>query len=136
MGDIRKFAVEETSVLALRGPDDEPLMGDDDKPMTVTLYGPGSKTYAKAQAANQNRMIDKIRRKGKADQTAEEKAREQAEFLAGCTKEFSSNIEYDDLDGDALFKAVYSDASIGFIAEQVGKHLSDWANFTSGSTKA
>jgi hypothetical protein len=135
MSDIRKFAVEETGVLALRSAEDEPLIGDDNTPMSVTLYGPGSKTYAKAQAANQNRMIDKLKRKGKTEQTAEEKAREQAEFLAACTKEFSANITYDALAGEALFKAVYADISIGFIAEQVGKHLGDWANFTKGSTK-
>jgi hypothetical protein len=133
--DIRKFAVEETGVLELLSASDEPLVGDDGKPMTVTLYGPGSKAYAKAQAAQQNRMIDKLKRKGKSDQTAEEKAREQAEFLAGCTKDFSANIEYDGLKDEALFKAVYSDTSVGFIAEQVGKHLGDWGNFTKGSPK-
>jgi hypothetical protein len=138
--DIRTFAVEETSVLALLGADDAPLVGEDGKPMTVTLYGPGSKPYSKAQAAQQNRMIDKLKRKGKSDQSAEEKAREQAEFLAGCTKEFSSNIEYPNgngasLTGEALHKAVYADTSIGFIAEQVGKHLGEWGNFTKGSPK-
>jgi hypothetical protein len=134
--DIRKFAVEETSVLELLGADDQPLIGDDKRPMTVTLYGPGSKSYARAQAAQQNRMIDKLKRKGKSEQSAEEKAREQADFLAGCTKAFSANIEYDGLAGEALFKAVYGDTSIGFIAEQVGKHLSEWSNFTKGSTKS
>ena len=136
MTDIRKYAVEETSTLTLRGANDEPLTGDDGQPMTITLYSPGSKPYSKAQAANQNRMIDKLKRKGKMDQTAEEKAREQAEFLSGCTKEFSVNIEYDGLTGEELFKAVYSDTSIGFIAEQVGKHLGDWGNFTRASTKS
>ena len=131
--DVRKFAVEETSILALLGPDDAPLMGEDQQPMTVTVYGPGSKQYARAQAAQQNRMIDKLKRKGKADQSAEEKAREQAEFLAGCTKEFSANIQYEELKGEALHKAVYADTSIGFIAEQVGKHLGEWANFKKGS---
>ena len=135
MSDIRKFAVEETAVLHLRGPDDEPLVGDDGKPMTITGYSPGSKQYARAQAANQNRMIDKLKRKGKTDQSAEEKAREQAEFFAGCTKEFSDNIEYDGLTGDVLFKAVYADNSIGFIAEQFGKWLGDWNSFTTASTK-
>jgi hypothetical protein len=135
MTDIRKFAVEETSLLPLRDGADEPLLGEDKIQMTVTLFGPGSKPYAKAQAAQQNRMIDKLKRKGKTEQSAEDKAREQAEFLAACTKEFSANIEYDGLAGEALFKAIYADTTIGFIAEQVGKHLGDWANFTKGSTK-
>jgi hypothetical protein len=114
------------------------MLGEDQKPMTITLYGPGSKQYNRAQAANQNRMIDKLKRKGKSEQSAEEKAREQADFLAGCTKEFSTNIQYGDsgLVGEALHKAVYSDSTIGFIAEQVGKHLSEWSNFTKGSAKS
>ncbi len=128
--DIRTFAVEETSTLELRGPNDEPLLGDDKKPMTVTVFGPGSKTYAKAQAARNNRMIDKLKKKGKTDTSAEEAAREQAEFLAACTKEFSANIEYEQLKGEALFRAVYADNSIGFVAEQVGRHLGEWGNFS------
>lgn len=133
--DIRKFAVEETGVLELLDAADEPMIGEDGKPMTITGYGPGSKQYAKAQAAQQNRMIDKLKRKGKTDQSAEDKVREQAEFLAGCTKEFSSNITYESLTGEALHKAVYSDAGIGFIAEQFGKWLGEWGNFTKGSSK-
>lgn len=138
--DIRKFAVDETSVLTLHDAGDAPMLGEDGKPMTVTLYGPGSKSYGRAQAAQQNRMIDKLKRKGKSDQSAEDKAREQADFLAGCTKEFSPNIEYPNgdgksLTGEALHRAVYSDTSIGFIAEQVGKHLGEWNNFTKGSPK-
>jgi len=132
--DVRKFAVEETGVLELRGANDEPLIGEDGKPMTITGFGPGSKTYAQAQAENQNRMIDKLKRKGKTEQSAADKARELAEFLAACTKEFSANIEYDGLQGEALFKAVYSDASIGFIAEQFAKWLNDWSSFRTAST--
>lgn len=136
MSDIKRFAVVETSTLELRGADDSPLIGDDDRPMTVTVYSPGSKPYARAQAAQSNRLIDKLKRRGKMDQSAEEKSAEQALFLTGCTKEFSANVGYEELIGDDLFKAIYSDASIGFIAEQVGKHLGDWGNFTTASTKS
>ena len=50
-------------------------------------------------------------------------------------KAISQVVEYDGLTGEALYKAVYSDVSIGFIAEQVAKHLSDWSNFQRGSQK-
>jgi hypothetical protein len=133
--DIRTFAVEETSVIALVDSNEAPMRGEDGQPMTITVYGPGSKPYARAQAAQSNRMIDKLKKKGKMDQSAEEKAREQAEFLAGCTKEFSANIECDGLKGEALHKAVYADTSIGFIAEQVAKHIGEWGNFSKGSPK-
>jgi hypothetical protein len=133
--DIRKFSVEETGILELLDADDEPMIGEDGMPMTITGYGPGSKQYAKAQADQQNRLIDKLRHKGKTTETAEQKRQEQAEFLAGCTKEFSSNIEMDGLQGEALFKAVYAEKRIGFIAEQFGKWLGDWGNFSKPSTK-
>lgn len=135
--DIRsKYAVDETAECALRDANDEPMVGDDNQPLVITLYGPGSRHYAKAQAAQQNRLIDKLKRKGKADETAEEKAREQADFLCGCTKSFSPNIGLGDdkLKGEALYRAVYMDRSIGFIAEQVAKFLQDWSSFKKPST--
>lgn len=142
MSDIRKHAVEETGVLHLRDASDELMYAegedgkpDTSKPMTVTLYSPGSKPYAKAQARNSNRMVDKLKKKGKADQTAEQKAQEIADFLADCTKSME-NIDYDGLTGDALFKSVYADVSIGFVAEQVNKWLGDWGNFSKGSAKS
>ena len=138
--DIRKFSVEPTGRLHLRDAADQLMYAEDadgkpdpTKPIAVNLYGPGSKQYARAQAQQQNRMVDKLKRKGKTDQTADQKAEEAAEFLSGCTAGFE-NLEYDQLQGEALAKAVYMDPSIGFIAEQVGKHLGDWGNFSKPST--
>ena len=134
--EIKKFAVEPTGRLHLRDASDELMYADDKKTkaIAVNLYGPGSKQYAKAQAAQQNRMIDKLKRKGKTEQSAEQKAIETSEFLSDCTASFE-NLEYDALTGDALAKAVYADQSIGFIADQVAKHIGDWSNFTKASTK-
>lgn len=132
--DIRtKFSVAQTARLHLRDAGDELMYTDDGKEIAVNVYGPGSKHYARAQAAQQNRLLDKLKRKGKADQTAEQKAAEASEFLSDCTENFE-NLEYDALQGDALAKAVYSDLSIGFIADQVAKFLVDWANFKKVST--
>ncbi len=132
--DIKKFAVTPTGRLHLRDASDELMYADDDqsKPIAVNVYGPGSKQYAKAQAAQQNRMIDKLKRKGKTEQTAEQIAAEKADFLTDCTASFE-NMEYDALTGEALARAVYSDISIGFIADQVGKFIGDWSSFTKGS---
>jgi intracellular sulfur oxidation DsrE/DsrF family protein len=127
--EIKKLAVEETSTLHIRDSADELVYTEDGKPVEIVVYGPGSKAFAKAQSANANRMLAKLKKKGNVDQTAQEKAEETAEFLAACTKEFI-NLEYDKLQGEALFKAVYSDNTLGFIAEQVNKHISDWSNFS------
>ena len=127
--DIRKYAVEPTSKLHLRDANDELMYTDEGKPVAVNLYGPGSKQYARAQAAQNNRLLDKLKRKGKSDQTAEQRAAESSEFLADCTESFE-NLEYDNLAGRELFMAVYADVSIGFVADQVAKYISDWSNFT------
>lgn len=132
--DIRSKAVKPTGRLHLRDANDEPMFDAEGHEVAVNLYGPGSKQFAKAQAAQQNRMIDKMKRKGKTDQTAEQKTAETAEFLADCTESFEY-LEYDALTGAALAHAVYSDATIGFLADQVAKHIGDWSNFSQTSAK-
>ena len=137
--DIRKFAVEETAVLHLKDANDELMYADGadgepdtSKPMRIKLYGPGSKKYAKVHAANNNKLFTRLKKKGKEDQSAEDKAQESADTLTALTHSFE-NINYDALAGEALHRAVYLDASIGFIATQVNAHLNDWANFTKAS---
>lgn len=134
--DIRKFSVQETARLHLRDANDQLLYdnGDNSKPVIVILHGPGSQVYAKAQAAQNNRMLDLLKNKGKVSQTAEQKTHETAEFLADCTAGFE-NLEYENLTGGSLARAVYADISIGFVAEQVTRFIGDWANFTKPSTK-
>lgn len=122
--DIRTKAVQPTSRLELRDANDELLQG-----VYVTVYGPGSKQYAAAQSKQQNRMIDALKKKGKTEQTPEKKAAETAEFLADVTVSFDG-LEYEGLADRELALAVYSDISIGFIADQVAKHISDWSNFS------
>lgn len=139
--DIRKFAVDQTGRLHLCDSNDNLMYADGvdgkpdmNRPMAVIMYGPGSKQHARAQAAQQNRMLDKLRRKGKTEQTAEQKAKEAAEFLADCTVGFE-NMEYDGLTGRDLAVAIYSDITIGFIADQAAKFIGDWSNFTKPSIK-
>lgn len=127
--DILTKAVLPTSTLELRDANDDILHG-----VTVTVYGRGSKQYASAQARQSNRLIDKLKSKGKTDQTAEQKSAEEAEFLADITASFE-NLDYKGLEGRALALGVYSDVSIGFIADQVAKHCGEWSNFTKPDTK-
>jgi putative transposase len=107
MTDIRKFAVEETSILHLKDANDELMYADGadgkpdtNKPMRIALYGPGSKKFAKVQAAN-NKLFTRLKKKGKEDQSAEDKAQESAETLTQLTHSFE-NIGYDTLAGEAL----------------------------------
>lgn len=132
--DIRKFAVTPTSTLHLRDAADELMYADGDRsrPMQAVLYGPGSKQYKAAQAASSNRMVERMKKKGKADQSPAEQAQQTADFLTACTKSLD-NVEFDKLTDEALFLAVYLAPEIGFVAEQINKHILDWANFTTPS---
>lgn len=127
MFEITSIAAKDTFTLELLGPNDEPLLDESGSPLSVTVYGPGSKPYQKANAERTQRMIDKMAKRGKTKLTAEEAQRENAGFLAACTKSFNGWA----YKGDATaFEAAYSDPSIGFIADQVAKAIGDWANFT------
>ncbi len=138
MFDITKLAATETSIVELVGGDDAPLFDDKGKRLTITVYGPGTKGYRRAQQRQQNQLMDKIKKRGKMDQTAEEKLAEQADFLAACTVSFNG-FAYppaDGLEGQELFRKAYADPSIGFIAAQVAAHINDWANFTKSSAES
>lgn len=135
MFDITTLAATDTSIVELVGGDDAPLHDDKGKRLSITVYGPGTKVYQRAQARQQNQLMDKIKKRGKMDQSAEEKLTEQAEFLAACTVSFNG-FAYppaDGLEGQELFRKAYADPSIGFIAAQVANHINDWANFTKSS---
>jgi hypothetical protein len=149
--DLRQKAVSDTAFLHLRDADDELLyekkkipdpensggtieVDDEEKPVGIWLYGPGSKQFAKATAAKNNRNIDRLKKKGKSDMSAQEAIEDGATFLAGVTKSFQY-IERDGLEGEALFKAVYADITHGFISDQVTAFIGEWGNFKQGSTK-
>lgn len=137
--DISKKAVNPTSVLHLRDASDELMYSegpDGDPchppyPVQVVLYGPGSREFEKAQARQNNLFIAQLKRKGKVEQTSQQKREEASEFLTAITESFK-NMEYKDLVGEDMARAVYMDISIGFIADQVTAHVKDWANFTKG----
>ena len=138
MFDITTLAATETSIVELVGGDDTPLYDDKGKRLTITVYGPGTKVYQRAQQRQQNQLMDKIKKRGKMDQTAEEKLAEQADFLAACTVSFNG-FAYppaDGIEGQELFRKAYADPSIGFIAAQVAAHINDWANFTKSSAES
>jgi len=135
MFDISSLAVKDTAIIELESPDGEPLVNDKGEAISITVYGPGSKQYQKAQGVR-NRAILEYVRKGGAKKMKDDEQRElDAEFLAACTCSFN-NFVYKDFTGSEMFKAAYSDPAIGFISEQVNKAIGDWANFTKGSAKA
>lgn len=135
MFDITSVAASETSVLELVNAADEPLLDEAGKPLTITLYGPGTAQFARASQRRQNKLLDRLKKKGKADLSPDEQIAEQADFLASVTVSFNgwSYPPAGKATGAELFKAAYKDRSIGFIADQVTAFVGDWANFTKPS---
>lgn len=139
LSNLKKFALQSVSILHLRdgndnlmyadGPDGKP---DESRPMRARLFGPGTKQYAKARAEQSNRNMDRIKKKGKSDLSAEDSVKETAVFLTRCTDGFE-NIEVDGLTGADLFMAVYSDIELCFIPSQIDRYIGDTANFTGAS---
>ncbi len=126
--DISAEAVSETSVVLLERPNGDPLNNADGTQCSVTVYGPGSKAFARAQGAKNRALMAFVKRGGK--KMADEEQREiDAEFLSTCTVSFNGFV-YKGLTGHEQFKQAYMDAGIGYIAEQVNRHIGDWANFT------
>lgn len=141
MSSLKKYALAQTAVLHLRDGNDELMYADgadgkpdQSKPMRVRLFGPGTKQHAAAKAAAGNRAMDRFKKKGKMDVSAEDQIKETARFLAACTDSME-NVEYESLSGDAMFEAIYSDLSLIFIPQQIDKYLGDTANFTEASPK-
>lgn len=132
--DIKSAAARDTYTFQLCDGEDQLLFDEQGEPVEVTVYGPGSKPFQKAKGAQENRIVQRLQRKGRTDQTPEEKQRQQAEFLADVTVEFK-RLDYEGKTGRELSMAVYMDTSIGFIGDQVHKAAHDWANFSSGSAK-
>jgi len=133
MFDISKLAVSETTIVELETPTGEPLTNDAGELLSVTVYGPGSKQYQRAQAARNRSLLDYVRKGGKKLRDDDQREMD-AQFLAACTVSFN-NFAYKELSGHEMFYSAYLDASIGFIAEQVNRAVGDWANFTSRSAK-
>jgi hypothetical protein len=141
MSTLKQYEMQEIGIVHLRDASDEPMYAvgadgkpDLSKPIRVHVYGPGSKQYANAMSAKAARWLKHRERKGKADQTAEEKALDQTEFLVACTKEIENAESDTGATGAAFFNEVYSNTRLSFIATQVMTYMNETANFTSGST--
>lgn len=138
MFDISTQAVSETGTVDLKDVKGAPLFGEGGKRCSITMHGPGSKVWRAAQAKVQSHTIERIKKKGNSDISADEQADVDANFLSAVTVSFN-NFTYPakDAKGDRdIFKAAYADAAIGFIAEQANEFCRDWENFTGGSAKS
>lgn len=129
--DISKASVSETTTVDLSGPDGEELHNDEGQRLSITVYGPGSKVFQKAQNEKNRAILEQVR-KGKKKMSSYAQRELDAEFLSEITVSFNGFAyrpdEYEP--GPDMYKAAYLDYSIGYIADQVNSEAGDWANFT------
>jgi hypothetical protein len=90
MFDISKTAVEETGILELNDANDAPSHRRRRQAVLDHRLRPWLGSLREARGAKrQNRLVDRLKRKGKADMSPEEQRAEQAEFLAAITVSFN-----------------------------------------------
>jgi len=97
--------------------------------LSVTVHGPGTKEFKAAQAESQKAFMATFHR-GKSKETPAQKEAREAEFLTACTVSFN-NFTYGggDARSNDTFRACYLDAEMGWITSQVNDGLGDWAGF-------
>lgn len=139
MFDITKKRVLETAEIELCDGDDAPLCDDEGNRLTVTVCGPGSKTWVQADAERSRRKTVRVEKaKGKLTAALDPTGEDVTEFLVSVTVSFNG-WEYPNPEGKKwpsqrdMFRAAYSDQTIGFIRDQVSKAAGDWSAFTKGS---
>lgn len=132
MLNIKSLAISATAVMTVRNAAGEPLSDTAGNPITITLYGPGSKQYqaAKHRAEDRNNTRTFARMQGKSEGkiSVTEKLAERAEFLAACTVGFNG-FGFNDLTGHEAHLATYADIEIGHIADDAEKFLAERVNF-------
>lgn len=129
--EITSIAARDEFTVDLLNADESPLFNADGERLSITVYGPGSKQYAAAQAARNARIMERMAKRGaKARMTADEQETEAALFLASVTKSFNGWAYKSD---PRAFEDCYRDRQLGFIADQVQRAVGDWANFSTGS---
>ena len=128
--DVSQYELDDTATLTVQNAkgDDDLIGADGTNPVTIVLYGGGSRQMVKAlhKAGQQAQIRLQGLVRGKIDKRAPELAdQEMVEKLATCTKEIVNfPIPASDL---------YANPKLGYITKQVVKFLDDDANFAKTS---
>lgn len=147
MYDITKKRVAETAKIELTDGDGAPLLGDNGDRLSVTLCGPGCKTWQQADADRNRKRAQRAEKNPKrAHTTYTEHGREDdIDFLVSITVSFngwdypapaSENGEPGSWSSQReMFKAAYQDDRIGYIRDHLLKEGQDWTAFVAGNSK-
>ena len=134
--DITCKRAVESGEIELKDGDGSPLYDDAGNALSVTVHSPASKQYQQAQAEQNRKRAERLRKSGGKMEAALDNAREDAiEFLCRVTIRLN-NFDYPTAKGADAIRALYEDDALGFIRDHVYSESNDWAAFTRGSGKA
>lgn len=120
--DVAQFELEDFATLEILNKKGDPMLVGG-KPVTFDIYGPGS-SQAVAWENKQNRdMMNRAVAAARGKAKDVDVRKEMAEKLAAVTKAVNNFP----VDGGAL--AIYQNAKLSFIADQVARFHADTANF-------
>lgn len=138
MFDITKKRVHETAKIELIDGDGAPLLDDDGNRLSVTLCGPGSKTWQQADAERSRRRAVRAEKNPRkiASAIADHSREDDIDFLVAITVSFNGWSYPGDYPSQRdMFKAAYNDDGIGYIRDQLLREGQDWSAFSAGNSK-
>jgi hypothetical protein len=97
---------------------------------SITIYGPGSRQFAEAQAKHNARGLKRMRtRGGRVTANADEEIGAKASFLADITISFNGFGLSEEQQTRDAFREFYANTGVGYLTDQVNTAAGDWANF-------
>lgn len=109
------------------------------QPVIVTIYGPGSEQYRKAQQAAKQRIFELLRKGGgealPRNLSDEERHADGAELLADLVADITG-FDFEGQSQREFLRGLFADPSCGYITDQVNSFAGDWANFCKGAATA
>lgn len=131
--DITKRRAAETAKIELTDGEGAPLLDDDGNRLSVTICGPGSKTWQQADAERSRRQAVRAEKNPRkiASAIADHRREDEIDFLVSVTVSFNGWSYPGEFNSSReMFRAAYEDDTIGYIRDQLSKEGNDWSAFT------
>lgn len=122
--------------IELKDGDGSPMYDSEGNALSVTVHSPASKQWEQANADQQRKRAERMRKNGGKMEAALDQGKvDQIDFLCRITIKLN-NFEYPVDKGADQIRALYEDDQLGYIRDHVYAEAHDWASFTKGSGKA
>lgn len=129
--DLSTLDLPETRVIHITHPVAGKLWDENDEPVTISVYGPGSKQALESRRSLMRDTASRAQRiaKKKALFTPEELEERTLKRLVDHTAEVSGlTLNGESITRDNIEK-VYADPRFGWLADQVAEKIEDWDSF-------